>query len=137
MLIMGAVRGFPTHSGAYAFLARMACLACVLLLPLGGNANWTWLQALVVLLVAPLAEEVVFRLGLHESLLRRRVPPLVANLLVAAVFGLAHWVVRADSAALLVMIPALIIGLAFECQRRLAPCVCLHVLMNLVWFRLV
>ncbi|GAA5163089.1 JDVT-CTERM system glutamic-type intramembrane protease MrtJ [Viridibacterium curvum] len=120
---------------ASAFPWRTLLLAGALLIPAGGMAGQTLLtwQAVVLLLLAPVAEEVIFRMGLQASLLERQLAPWCANLLVAVAFAVAHWTVRGHVAALLVMLPALFIGAVYQRERRVAPCVCLHALMNLVW----
>jgi membrane protease YdiL (CAAX protease family) len=92
-------------------------------------------QRLVLLLVlAPLIEEVVFRAGLQEALLYRwhRVPGL-ANAATATVFGLAHALVRTDAAAVVVALPALLIGAVYQRTGRLRHCVVLHAAMNAIW----
>jgi membrane protease YdiL (CAAX protease family) len=87
----------------------------------------------MLLLVAPLAEEAVFRAGLQEVLLRRWQAPLAANLWTALTFGLAHALVRADPGALAVAAPALLIGWVYGRTRRLRDCVALHAAMNALW----
>jgi membrane protease YdiL (CAAX protease family) len=88
---------------------------------------------LVLLALAPLAEEVVFRAGLQETLLRRLRAPWGANAATALAFALAHALQRGEAAALLVALPALLIGMTYTRTRRLAPCVVLHAAMNAVW----
>lgn len=90
-------------------------------------------RVVVLLALAPLAEEAVFRTGLQETLLRRLRTPGVANGITALVFGSAHALLRGDVAALVVMLPALLIGAAYTRTRRLAPCVILHAAMNAAW----
>ena len=51
----------------------------------------------VLLVVAPLLEEAVFRAGLQDFLLRRTRPAWRANLLTALAFGLAHAALRGDA----------------------------------------
>ena len=97
-------------------------------------------QALVLLLAAALLEEIVFRLGVHEFLLRRAragheagwlgLPNIVTGLLFALLHILArHWIV-----ALAAFPSALLIGVAYQHYRRLWPCVALHAALNLLWF---
>lgn len=90
-------------------------------------------RALLLLLLAPVAEEVVFRAGLHEALLRRAVSPLLANTAVAVVFAMAHVATRVSLSAAAVLLPALAIGWIYQRTRRLAPCVALHAAMNALW----
>ncbi len=85
------------------------------------------------LLLAPLLEEVVFRLGLHAALLKRLGPGWRANALVALAFGLAHALLRSPALGLGVLAPALAIGWVYERWRRLWPCVALHAAFNAAW----
>jgi membrane protease YdiL (CAAX protease family) len=87
----------------------------------------------VLLVIAPLVEESLFRAGLHEWLLRRRTAPWAANLATALAFGAMHALVRADAAALFVVVPALVIGQVYGMRRRLRDCVVLHAAMNALW----
>lgn len=87
----------------------------------------------VLLLVAPLTEELVFRAGIHECLLRRLHSPKVANALVALGFVFGHVVVRGNLTAIAVALPALLIGAVYERWRMVWPCVVLHAAMNVIW----
>ncbi|MCM5682205.1 JDVT-CTERM system glutamic-type intramembrane protease [Schlegelella sp. S2-27] len=89
-------------------------------------------RAAVWLLLAPLAEETVFRAGLHEELLRRRVTPRVANALTAAAFGAAHAWAWQHAAGWWVAVPALLVGIVYQRDRRLGRCIALHAVMNAV-----
>lgn len=91
------------------------------------------LQLALLLIVAPLIEEAVFRAGVQEALLRQRSKGLTANLLTALAFGLVHALVRGDLTALAVAVPALLIGAAYNRWRQLRLCVALHAAMNAVW----
>jgi membrane protease YdiL (CAAX protease family) len=95
--------------------------------------NLVWL-----LLGAPVVEEIVFRVGLHECLLRalvtyvRRWPLWSANLAVALAFAVAHAVARPDVASAATLIPALAIGALYQRHRRVWPCIALHAAFNAV-----
>jgi hypothetical protein len=91
--------------------------------------------SLLLLLLAPTLEEIVFRGGLHEWLLRRVGDPRagVANLLTGAAFAIAHVVVRPTLASLLTLLPALAIGAIYQRRRRIAPCIALHIVFNGMW----
>lgn len=95
----------------------------------GVDAQRVW----VLLVLAPLLEEAVFRAGLQDLLLRRALPAWQANLLTALAFGLAHAALRGDAWALAVAVPALLVGCVYERTRRLRWCVALHALMNALW----
>ena len=91
-------------------------------------------RSLVLLLVAPVAEEVVFRAGLHDELLHRGVAPWMANLLTALAFNTAHiLLLGVNTQTALVWLPALLIGAAYNRWRRLRICIALHMAMNALW----
>jgi membrane protease YdiL (CAAX protease family) len=91
------------------------------------------------LLLAPLMEELVFRGGLHTALLRRPQASVLkgagrVNLLVAAVFGLAHALTRSVVLGLATLPMALFIGWVFERTGRVRHCVLIHAACNATWF---
>ena len=112
-------------------------LSCAVLLGvaalIGAGAGASPTRLAVLLLIAPLAEEAVFRAGLQEALLQRGISRLVANLLCASAFAMSHAAVRDDAAALAVVLPALLIGTVYQRWRRLSPCVLLHAALNAAW----
>lgn len=95
----------------------------------GDAAQRVW----VLLVLAPLLEEAVFRAGAQECLLRRGAPAWVANVGTAVAFGLAHAALRGEWAGFAVAAPALLLGWVYSRSRRLLPCITLHALMNAVW----
>lgn len=90
-------------------------------------------RIVMLLLLAPLVEEALFRAGLHEALLRRRGMPLLANVATALSFGVAHALLHGDPAALAVALPALLIGSVYQRTRRVRDCALLHAVMNALW----
>ena len=90
-------------------------------------------RILVLLVLAPLLEETVFRAGLHEALLRRLRRPDVANALTVLAFAIAHALAQGDARALAVALPAWLVGSVYERERRLRPCITLHALFNAAW----
>jgi membrane protease YdiL (CAAX protease family) len=90
-------------------------------------------RVLVLLVLAPLVEEVVFRLGVQDSLLRRGLVAWQANALTALAFAAAHVTVRGDPGAIAVALPALLLGIVYGRSRRVGPCVALHAAMNAAW----
>lgn len=87
----------------------------------------------VLVIGAPVLEEVVFRAGLHEQLLLARLPPASANALTAAAFALGHGLTRSWWLAAAVVLPAWALGRLYQGERRLAPCIAVHAAMNLLW----
>jgi len=87
----------------------------------------------VLLILAPLAEEAIFRSGVQESLLRKGVPNHAANVLTSVFFGLAHVLLQGTFSAIGVVIPALLVGALYWHTRRLWLCVILHSAMNGAW----
>lgn len=122
----------PPAPDAWAVPALLALLggsAAAVIAAIGSPAL---LKPVVLLLLAPVAEEIVFRRGLQESLLARA-PAAVANGLTALAFGAVHAFAHQSAAALAVVLPALAIGLLYQHTRRLTPCVVLHAGFNAVW----
>jgi membrane protease YdiL (CAAX protease family) len=93
----------------------------------------------MLLLVAPVLEEAVFRAGLQDGLTRSRLAlsPLAAALWTALAFGLVHAWARQDLMALGVALPALSLGLVYNRWHRLRWCVLLHAGMNALWLAFV
>lgn len=90
----------------------------------------------VLLLAAPVLEELVFRRGLHEQLLRRWPAdngPARATHLTTLTFGLAHALTRGPALGLAVLLPAWLIGRLYQRQRRVAGCTAVHAVFNLGW----
>jgi membrane protease YdiL (CAAX protease family) len=103
----------------------------VLLLPIGA--------ALRSILLAPLFEEAVFRLGVHDALAmhlprdKARLAPALTALAFAGLHlllapGVLAWPLAAATA-----VPAWWIGMLYERKRRLGTCVAWHAGFNLVW----
>jgi len=91
---------------------------------------------LSLLLLAPLAEEALFRGGLQELLLRRGWAAAPANLASTAAFGLAHGVARSWALGLAVCAPSLALGWLYARRRRLMPCIAAHAAFNACWIGL-
>ena len=130
----GLLRAAATGCSGMRYLLPLAA-AGVVLSALALAAAGHGLPRMVMLLVlAPLLEETVFRAGLQEALLRRwHRASWLANVATAAAFGLAHALVRSDSAAFAVAVPALLIGALYQRTGRLRYCVVLHAAMNALW----
>jgi membrane protease YdiL (CAAX protease family) len=91
----------------------------------------------LLVVLAPVLEETVFRAGVHESLLRtlgqRAERLVIANVLTALLFAAGHVINRGDAQSLLTFFPALVIGAAYQRHRQLAPCIAMHAFFNVVW----
>jgi membrane protease YdiL (CAAX protease family) len=116
-----------------AVVGAVALGAVAVLLAAGPGAGVSPARLAMLLLIAPVLEETIFRAGLHESLLRRSWPAGRALVATAIVFALVHALLRSDLAALAVVLPALAIGLLYQRTRRLVPCIALHAAMNALW----
>lgn len=116
-----------------ALVLPLALLAAVLVWASIAIGVPAW-RALVLLLVAPVAEEVVFRAGLHDRLLHNSVAPWLANLVTTLAFSAAHMLLLGvNPQTALVWLPALLIGAAYNRWRRLRICIALHMAMNAQW----
>jgi membrane protease YdiL (CAAX protease family) len=132
----------PSSPGPFAAnrarTARQACLVGAAVLALLAVATVAPAAWIALLLTAPVVEEVVFRAGVQEQLLRR-LPgrqtgaAFAANALTALAFAAAHMAAHADTRAALTAVPALLIGRVYQHRRRLAPCIALHALFNAAW----
>lgn len=116
----------------------LALAAALLVLVLWQGGLWqpgpAAAQALVLLVLAPLLEETVWRAGLHEALLRRGVRPGAAVVAVALAFAGTHLLWWGSALALAVAVPALLIGVAYQHTRRVRVCVLLHAALNVAWW---
>lgn len=91
-------------------------------------------RALVLLLVAPVAEEIVFRAGVQDEMLRRGLAPWVANFGTGVAFTAAHLLLLGvQPQTALVILPALLIGAAYNRTRSLRICMALHMSFNALW----
>jgi len=79
-------------------------------------------------------EELVFRAGLQEALLRAAYPLPLCNVITAICFAVAHGLTRSWVIAAAVIPTALLIGWMYGRQRRLWPCVLTHASLNLAWW---
>jgi membrane protease YdiL (CAAX protease family) len=127
-----AIAGRHASDGALSLLAAAAATAAVVG-ALAGPA-----PVLRFLLAAPLLEELVFRAGLQEALLRRSAgrsdsAALAVNALTALAFAAAHAARQPAATAALTFLPALLIGALYQQQRRVLPCIAVHALFNAVW----
>lgn len=125
----GVFRTAPGVVAAGVLLAAAAWLASPLAAT-GQDAQ----RIAVLLLLAPVLEETVFRAGVQEFLQRRW--PLHSWLpigVTALAFGAAHALARADSVAFAVALPALLIGAVYRRTGRLRHCILLHAAMNAAW----
>ena len=123
----------PLVQAAFAAALAAAVVLVAVLVSAAQGAGITPARLAMLLLIAPVLEETIFRAGLHESLLRHAVPAGWAVVVTAIVFALVHTLLRADLAALSVVLPALATGLLYQRTRRIVPCIALHAAMNAVW----
>ena len=87
----------------------------------------------VSLFWAPLLEELVFRGGLQEWLLRRGHGAALANGFTAVAFTAAHALTHEGLAWLALLAPAIVLGALYNRTRSLACCIAAHSAMNGVW----
>lgn len=119
-----------------AALASVALALVVLGVSRGVPLHSAW--PLWSLIGAPVVEEIVFRAGLHESLLRAfdataaPMPRWVANVVCAVTFASLHLLAYPGLTGLATFAPALAIGALYERQRRVWPCIALHALFNVI-----
>lgn len=127
---------------AQALRLDTALWAAMLLAP---AAAWAWHQLApqaaatavpdgpglwMLLLVAPVLEEIVFRTGLQAGLVRRGWRPGVAIVLASAAFAAWHLAAGQGPAALAVFLPSLVFGHAYA-RHGLACAMACHAWFNL------
>jgi uncharacterized protein len=122
------------HSAAVTPTVRFMNLTLYPSLILPSPIMPAWVSWYLPLGMAPLLEEIVFRYGLQEQLLRSKIPPYLICVLCTLCFGVAHGLLRSWSLAVWVMLPGLVLAGVYQRYRRLLPCIGLHIGMNAVWF---
>lgn len=106
------------------------------------QATWPSQEVLLVyVVISPILEEIVFRVGLHDAF-RARVktsfgPLTTANVLTAIVFGCIHALLRQSPAGFMTALPALLFGFAYERWHRLSIPICLHAVSNLIFWAVI
>jgi membrane protease YdiL (CAAX protease family) len=135
ILSFGTPHGLQPAGGVARAAAAGPLVAwCVGVLALAALALTGRMPAVAVLLVvSPLLEELVFRAGVQEALLRQRVPGPAANVLATLAFAALHGVTRSWPLAAAVLLPSLVLGALYQRTRRPMPVVLAHAAMNLCW----
>jgi membrane protease YdiL (CAAX protease family) len=128
----------PAHLIAAPSTSTRRAAAGLLVITLAGACAMAPTHVLWLLVVTPVLEEIVFRAGLQEELLRQArlrvaMGAVSANLLTALAFGVAHMALSPGLLAGLTVLPALLIGAVYQRQRRVVPCIALHALFNAIW----
>ena len=130
---LGAVVAFYTTSGVYALLVRPESEQdLVEVLGTEDGTGYLLATAALVILVAPITEEVFFR-GFFYRSLRNRLPPLGAAVVVGVVFGAIHYR-GSDTVDLLPVLAILgvLFCLLYERTDSLYPAIALHVVNNTI-----
>jgi membrane protease YdiL (CAAX protease family) len=113
--------------------AAMGLLGLTALLSLTGLNPKTH-QALLLLVWAPVLEELIFRWGFQEALLRTWPGHASAvTLASAAVFALAHAAAREPVLLPLYFLPGLTLAAVYTLKRNLTLCVLVHAGMNAIY----
>jgi membrane protease YdiL (CAAX protease family) len=121
----------PTFAAsAWIALGALVLSLCGTALLAGVSAQRLW----VLLLISPVVEEAVFRVGLQDWLMRLwPSKAMLANVLTALAFATAHVALRGDAIAFAVVLPALLLGEVYRRWNRLGYCIGLHIAMNAAW----
>lgn len=90
-------------------------------------------HAWVLVVLAPLFEEVLFRAGVQDWLSRATIGRWPAIVGTAVLFAALHVAVSGDPRRMAVALPALVIGGVYARTRRVRDCVVLHAAMNALW----
>jgi membrane protease YdiL (CAAX protease family) len=134
-----AARGGAGVRSMSADMGPSLARAGLVFLPLAGlgalalSAPQSSSRLLVLLLVAPLLEEAIFRAGLQEWLIRAGLRAWVCIGSSALVFAAAHLPWRDPWAATALLLPGLALGVIYQRTRSLWACVAMHAAMNACW----
>jgi membrane protease YdiL (CAAX protease family) len=88
---------------------------------------------LLLLLISPVAEELIFRGVMQEYLLRRspaKEGKYLSNIAVSIVFTGAHLLVHLSPQRLLVFFPSLVLGAHYSKHRKVLPVILIHAIYN-------
>ncbi|KQP17777.1 hypothetical protein ASF43_07835 [Pseudorhodoferax sp. Leaf267] len=113
------LRSAALQVAAVALAAPVVAMLWAAQTPPRGSAP-AWDALLALLLIAPVAEEIVFRAGLQDWLQRRawagspRVRTALAIGLSSLVFALCHALAHGSWPALAVVVPSLALGLVYQ-----------------------
>ena len=128
-----ALRGVVGLGIAYVALAGVWVFVLPSLFASLSAASGTALgiEALLVVLVAPVAEELFFRGYLMHALMQRT-RPIIAVVLSALAFTAAH-AGRGPEGLLAILVLGVVSAYLFRYSRSLWPCIVLHALHNAIW----
>lgn len=94
------------------------------------GSPWFWVMAAAVVIGAPAAEEIIFRLFLQSAILRWTGSAWAAIGLSAVLFGAVHLGSVPWYAAVVLGVFGLILGIAFERTKRIGVPIVMHALFN-------
>lgn len=92
--------------------------------------GWFFARAAIVLIVAPIAEEVLYRGVFQETMRRLNVPPWLAIFATSALFALMHYSVAQPNAIASLFVLSLGFGWIYEKTGRLTASIVMHMLFN-------
>ncbi len=93
---------------------------------------WAWIFRATLVLLVPVFEELIYRVGLQSAMLRLTGRPWAAILVTSAVFTSAHIPVMPGHALSTIAVLSVGIGLAYERTKRLGVPLVMHALFNTV-----
>lgn len=93
---------------------------------------WVWAMRAIAVLLIPVFEELIYRVGLQSAILRATGRPWTSVLVTSAIFTAAHASVMPPHAMAVVAALSVAMGLAYERTKRLGVPVVMHALFNLV-----
>ncbi len=96
----------------------------------GGDDPWAWAMRGTVVLLVPVFEELIYRVGLQSSLLKLTGRPWAAIAGTSACFTFAHASVMPAHALAIIAALSLSMGLAYERTKRLGVPIVMHAMFN-------
>lgn len=97
-----------------------------------GSDPWVWGLRVTAILLIPVYEELVFRVGLQTAALRGTRSPWLAILIATAIFTLAHRGAIPPHAMPVIAALSVCMGVAYERTKRLCVPMVMHALFNAV-----
>ncbi len=122
-LTVKAMQGAPPPELAHATLERLVA---------NQSNPWAWVIGLSAVLLAPVVEELIYRVFLQSFLLSVIPSTWIALILTAAAFAMVHYSVTPVYVLPLLFLLGLLMGIAYERTKRLGVPIVMHMVFNAV-----
>ncbi len=124
---------YSLYSMMFVQLCLTGCAGEISQFSVGTDGCYGLLIYFKLLVWGPIAEELVFRAGLQNWLMRHFNRPLIANGVTSFLFALGHYVVAGELLMWLTLLPSLVLGWAYAKTRSVGFVICLHAVLNMIF----